>query len=128
VNMKVTYSDSCHLRNAQKVINQPRDLLKMIPGVELIELNKPDICCGSAGVYNIIQTDVANSLLDMKMDDIAATGADTIVTTNVGCYLQLLSGVRRAQLDSKVFHLVELLDMSYRNSQLYQKGADHAVR
>jgi glycolate oxidase iron-sulfur subunit len=113
IKARVTYSDSCHLRHVQKVINQPRDLLRQIPGIDLIELKKPDRCCGSAGVYNIMQVDTANAILDEKMADIASTGADIIVTTNTGCHLQLIYGVRRAGLNTRVVHLIELLDQSY---------------
>jgi glycolate oxidase iron-sulfur subunit len=113
INARVTYSDSCHLRHVQKVINQPRDLLRQVPGIELIELKKPDRCCGSAGVYNITQADTANAILDEKMADIASTGAEIIVTTNTGCHLQLINGVRRAGMNTRVVHLVELLDQSY---------------
>lgn len=113
INARVTYADSCHLRHVQKIICQPRDLLRQIPGLELIELNKPDRCCGSAGVYNIVQMETANAILEDKMADIASTGADIIVTTNTGCHLQLINGVRRAGLKARVVHLVELLDQSY---------------
>ena len=113
IKARVTYSDSCHLRHVQKVITQPRDLLHQIPGIELVELNKPDRCCGSAGVYNLVQEETANKILDEKMADIASTGADTIVTTNTGCHLQLINGVRRLRLNMRVVHLVELLDQSY---------------
>ncbi len=113
VKARATYADSCHLRNVQKVIKPPRDLLQAIPGVELVELKQPDRCCGSAGVYNIVQVDTANAILDAKMADIASTGADTIVATNTGCHLQLIAGVRRAKLNARVVHLVELLDQSY---------------
>ncbi len=113
VNVRATYADSCHLRHAQKVVRQPRSLLQAIPGLELVELKRPDQCCGSAGVYNIVQIDAAQAVLDNKMADIAATSADTIVTTNTGCYMQLLYGVRRAGLKARVVHLVELLDQSY---------------
>lgn len=111
--VRATYVDSCHLRHAQKVVRQPRDLLRAIPGLELVELRQPDRCCGSAGTYNILHTDIANAVLDAKMADIAASGADTVVTTNAGCYLQLVYGVRRARLKAEVVHLVELLDRSY---------------
>ena len=113
INARVTYSDSCHLRNAQKIIKQPRELLKQIPGIELIEMQSPDRCCGSAGVYNLMQVDMANDILDLRMQDIAATNADIIVTTNTGCHLQLIYGVRKAGLNARVMHLVELLDQSY---------------
>lgn len=114
VKARVTYSDSCHLRHAQKVIDQPRSLLEDIPGLELVEIKSPDHCCGSAGVYNIVQSDTANQILDMKMADIAATGAEMIVASNTGCHMQLLAGIRRAGLGARVVHLVEVLDMSYR--------------
>lgn len=113
VRVRATYADSCHLRHAQKIVRQPRSLLQAIPGLELVELKRADQCCGSAGVYNIIQVKAANAVLDNKMVDIAATGADTIVTTNTGCYLQLLYGAQRAGLNARVVHLVELLDQSY---------------
>ncbi len=113
IQARVTYSDSCHLRHVQKIISQPRDLLRQIPGIELIELKKPDRCCGSAGVYNITQVDTANKILDEKMADIASTRADIVVTTNTGCHLQLINGVRRAGLNLRVVHLVELLDQAY---------------
>ncbi|HEX7972941.1 MAG TPA: heterodisulfide reductase-related iron-sulfur binding cluster [Anaerolineales bacterium] len=113
VRARITYSDSCHLRHAQRVIQQPRDLLRAIPGIELVELSRPDLCCGSAGVYNLVQTEAANAILDQKMQDIAATRADLIVAANTGCYFQLLYGARRAGYRARVVHLVELLDQSY---------------
>ena len=82
--IRVTYADSCHLRHAQKVITQPRDLLKSIPGLELAEIKTPDRCCGSAGVYNIVHSDTANKILDMKMAEIAATGARAAEPTDAG--------------------------------------------
>jgi len=113
IKARVTYSDSCHLRNKQKVVKPPRELLRQIPGIELIEMQSPDRCCGSAGVYNLMQVDAANEILDLRMQDIAATNADIIVTTNTGCHLQLIYGVRKAGLKARVAHLVELLDESY---------------
>jgi glycolate oxidase iron-sulfur subunit len=113
VRARATYSDSCHLRHGQKVVRQPRDLLRLIPGLQLIELAAPDRCCGSAGVYNIAQVDTANAILDAKMEDIAATGADLVVTSNTGCYMQLVAGMRRAGLKARVRHVVEVLDESY---------------
>ncbi len=114
IRARVTYSDSCHLRHAQKVVQPPRELLKCIPGLQLVELGQPDRCCGSAGVYNIVQSDTANAILDMKMADITAVGADFIVTSNAGCHMQLIAGARRAGLKARVLHVVQLLDMSYR--------------
>jgi glycolate oxidase iron-sulfur subunit len=117
VKAQATYSDSCHLRHGQKVVNQPRQLLKNIPELQLVELQAPDWCCGSAGVYNIAQVDTANAILDAKMAEIAATGADLIVTSNTGCQLQLIAGVRQAGLKANVMHVVEVLDLSYQNEE-----------
>ena len=116
VRARATYSDSCHLRHGQKVVKQPRQLLTAIPGLQLVELQAPDRCCGSGGVYNIAQVDTANAILDAKMADIAATGADLIVTSNTGCQMQLIAGARRAGLKAKVMHIVEVLDLSYRGA------------
>ena len=113
LNVRVTYSNSCHLRHGQKVVNQPRTLLQSIPGLKYVELSSPDRCCGSAGVYNIAQVDTANDILDAKMADIAASGADLVVTSNTGCHMQILSGVRRAGLKTRVMHVVEVLNLSY---------------
>ena len=116
IKARVTYSDSCHLRHAQKVVRQPRALLRLIPGLELVELRQPDRCCGSAGVYNIVHSEEADQVLDAKMSDIKDTGAEIIVASNTGCHMQLLAGVRRAGLNARVMHVVELLDLSYGGS------------
>jgi glycolate oxidase iron-sulfur subunit len=110
---RVTYAPSCHLSHGQHVDKQPRALLRQIPGLQLVEMQRPDHCCGSAGVYNIALPDTANEVLDRKMADIAGTGANIIVTSNTGCYLQYIAGVRRAGLNAQVRHIVELLDYSY---------------
>ncbi|MFN8498973.1 MAG: heterodisulfide reductase-related iron-sulfur binding cluster [Anaerolineae bacterium] len=117
VRLRATYADSCHLRHAQKIVRQPREILRSIPGLQLVELSQPDRCCGSAGVYNIVQPEIADTLLDMKMADIAATGAEVIVTTNTGCHMQYYVGVRRSGLNARVMHLVEVLDLSYQNAR-----------
>ncbi len=113
VKTRATMVDSCHLRNAQRIVRPPRDLLQRIPGVELVELAHPERCCGSAGVYNIVQVETANALLDAKLAEIAESGAETIVVANTGCHLQMQAGVRRAGLKARVVHLVELVDESY---------------
>lgn len=130
VKVRVTYSDSCHLRHAQKIIKQPRALLKLIPGLELVELRQPDRCCGSAGVYNIVHSETADQVLDAKMADIKSTGAEIVVASNTGCHMQLLAGVRRAGLNAngrkvRVMHVVELLDMSYQGSNGASAGGSH---
>ena len=110
---RATYVDSCHLRHAQRVVDAPRDLLRQVPGLELVELQRPDFCCGSAGVYNLTQPEAAERVLDLKMEDVRATGARMIVTTNPGCQMQLAYGVARDGLDAEVLHLMELLDRAY---------------
>jgi len=114
VEARVTYADSCHLRHVQKVVRPPRDLLKSIPGIQLIELKMPERCCGSAGVYNIVQPETAEAILDAKMQDIASTGADWIIVSNTGCHMQLIAGARKAKLNMPVYHIVQVLDLSYR--------------
>ncbi len=115
--IRATYVDSCHLRHGQRVSRQPRDLLRAVPGLELVELRQPDRCCGSAGVYNIAQPEIADQVLDAKMKDVAATGATLVVTSNTGCHLQLIAGVRKTGLNARVMHVVEVLDESYRREQ-----------
>ncbi len=109
----VTYQDSCHLLHGQKISTPPRQLLQAIPGVKLHELPMNEICCGSAGVYNVEHTDISMSLLEDKMRMIASTRADTIVTANPGCMLQLQAGARRFLRPMPVLHVVELLDQAY---------------
>ena len=88
-------------------------MIQAIPGVELVELRQPEMCCGSAGVYNILQPATAGAVLDAKMADVIGTQAQVVVVTNTGCHMQLLYGVRQAGLRAEVLHLVELLDRSY---------------
>ncbi|MEM7127990.1 MAG: heterodisulfide reductase-related iron-sulfur binding cluster [Chloroflexota bacterium] len=111
---RVTYVDSCHLRHGQKVVQQPRQLLGAIPGVELIELERPDMCCGSAGVYNILQPSTAEQVLEAKMSDVGAKLPDLIVTTNIGCQVQMIYGTRKSGIEAPVMHLVELLALAYK--------------
>ncbi len=111
---RAVYAESCHLRHGQKIIDPPRALLHAIPGLELMELNQPDRCCGSAGVYNIVQPDVANAVLDAKMADIAAHNPTLVISSNAGCHMQLWAGLQRAGLTGRVLHVAEVLELSYR--------------
>jgi glycolate oxidase iron-sulfur subunit len=114
VEAKVTYQDSCHLVHAQRVRNAPRELLRSIPGLELVEMTAPDRCCGSAGIYNLTQTEMSRRVLDDKMLDVMSTHCDVISTANPGCMLQLDLGVRLNGGSQEVVHVVDLLDRSYR--------------
>jgi glycolate oxidase iron-sulfur subunit len=113
VRRRVTLQDSCHLVHAQRIKAAPRQLLALVPGLELIEMAHPDLCCGSAGIYNITQPGMSAELLESKMTDIEATGAETIVTANPGCLLQLEQGVRQSGMHAEVVHVVQLLDAAY---------------
>jgi len=109
--MRVTYQDPCHLAHAQGIRAEPRALLSRIRGLELIEMANADVCCGSAGYYNLAQPDYADRLLEPKIDAILATRPDAVVTGNPGCMLQLAAGLRsRGRADIPVLHLVEVLD------------------
>jgi glycolate oxidase iron-sulfur subunit len=109
---RVTYQDSCHLLHGQKVREAPRTLLRAIPEIELVELPYSDICCGSAGVYNITQTEASLELLAEKMKHAAGTKATTIVTANPGCLLQMRAGAEMHKTGQQVVHVMELLDRS----------------
>ena len=107
----VTYQDSCHLKNGQKTYVEPRTLLQSIQGIEYREMENASSCCGSAGIYNIIQPEMSMKILDDKMEKVKATEAHTIVTTNPGCLLQMKLGIEREGLSGQVraVHIVELL-------------------
>lgn len=107
----VTYQDSCHLRNVMKTAAEPRRLLRSIKGIEFKEMKHADSCCGSAGIYNIVESDMSMKILDSKMEAAKATEAATIVTANPGCLLQMQLGIERACLANQVraVHLADLL-------------------
>ncbi|MBB6638386.1 (Fe-S)-binding protein [Cohnella thailandensis] len=109
--VKVTYQDSCHLKNVMKGGAAPRKLLDSLPGVELVEMKDAGSCCGSAGIYNITQPDMANRLLEKKMDDANSTTAHYIVTSNPGCLLQMKLGIERHANDKRMqaVHIVDFL-------------------
>jgi glycolate oxidase iron-sulfur subunit len=108
--VRVTYQDSCHLLHGQKVREAPRRLLRAIPGLEFIELPYSDICCGSAGIYNLTETKASLDLLDEKMRFAKETGARVIATANPGCLLQMRAGVEIHKTGQEVLHVVEILD------------------
>jgi glycolate oxidase iron-sulfur subunit len=108
--IRVTYQDSCHLLHGQKIREAPRILLRAIPNLDFVELPYSEICCGSAGIYNVTQTETSLALLAEKMRHAQSTGAQTIVTANPGCLLQLRAGAAIHRTSQEVLHVVELLD------------------
>jgi len=117
VPLKAAYHDACHLQHAQGVRAQPRRLLQAIPGVEVREIGESEICCGSAGIYNLLEPDAANELRDRKVRNILKTDAEAIVSSNPGCLLQISTGLEAAGRPLRIMHLVEVLDRSIREGQ-----------
>jgi len=114
LNVTVTYQEPCHLAHAQRITVQPRKLLKSIPGLTLKEMPESSLCCGSAGIYNVTEPEMAAQLGNRKLDNAEATKAQIIVTANPGCHMQLSGGLRRRGSAMQVKHIVELLDQAYR--------------
>jgi glycolate oxidase iron-sulfur subunit len=114
VPLKVTYHDACHLCHAQQVRAQPRQLLGLIPGLELVPLEESELCCGAAGTYNLTQPEMSERLGRRKMDHIEATGAEVVATGNVGCILQIARQAKERGGRVRVAHPIDLLDQAYR--------------
>jgi glycolate dehydrogenase iron-sulfur subunit len=112
----VTYQDSCHLAHGQKIRRPPRELLSAIPGLEFREMKGADLCCGSAGIYNVVENAMSMQILERKMEAVNATAARIVATANPGCMLQLQAGVRMHGDGQRVMHVVELLDLAYRTA------------
>ena len=113
LNATVSYHDACHLAHGQRVRLQPRQLLQQIPGLTFVEMDESDTCCGSAGVYNITQPEMAKRLLDRKIANLKATGATIIATGNPGCLAWIQQGAQEAGLKVRICHPIELLDEAY---------------
>lgn len=113
----VTYHESCHLCHGQKITQQPRRLLQIIPGLKLVEMVEANWCCGSAGIYNLTQPEMAGQLLERKIDHILATGASIVATGNPGCLLQVINGLKARGVGIRVAHPVSLLAEAYRRGQ-----------
>jgi glycolate oxidase iron-sulfur subunit len=115
ITLRVAYHDACHLQHAQGIREQPRRLLAGIPGLEVAEIPEASLCCGSAGVYNLLNSETANQLGDRKVDNLLTTGAQAVLSANPGCLLQLMQGLRRRGMKTMpAFHMVEVLDASIR--------------
>jgi glycolate oxidase iron-sulfur subunit len=113
VPMTATYHDPCHVVHGQKIKKEPRQLLAQVPGLTLVELPESDWCCGSAGIYNLTQPEMATRLLARKVGHVESTGAQAVVTANPGCILQIQQGLRERGREVAVLHLVEILDRAY---------------
>lgn len=113
--MIVTYQDSCHLAHGQKIRSAPRDLLRAVPGLVFKEMLASDVCCGSAGIYNVIHNDMSLQILQSKMRNVNATGANVIATANTGCLLQMRAGAELYGKGQKAYHVMEILDMAYKS-------------
>lgn len=109
----VTYQDSCHLRNVNKVVDEPRMIIKKLPGVIYKELPRADMCCGSAGIYNLMQPHLAGEILTSKMNDVRAVDPTVIVTANPGCLLQMQAGIHRENLQNQM-RAVHIVDFVYK--------------
>ena len=115
VHAVATYQDSCHLAHGQRVRAAPRKLLAAIPGLTFREMPGADLCCGSAGIYNLVQNEMSMQILASKTASAKSTGAGIIATANPGCILQLQAGARMHGTRQRVMHVVELLDLAYKN-------------
>jgi glycolate oxidase iron-sulfur subunit len=111
--LRVTYQDACHLAHAQRIRKQPRDLIRSVPGVQLVEMRHPEICCGAAGLYSTLEPSMSSRILQEKLDDLTATRADVVVSANPGCQMQLEAGLRARRSPMRVQHVTELLASAY---------------
>jgi glycolate oxidase iron-sulfur subunit len=125
---RVAYHDACHLAHAQGVRLQPRAVLSRIPGLELVTLAESDVCCGSAGIYNLVAPQAADDLGTRKATNVIASGAEMLTAGNGGCLLQIQAALRRAGHPLPVVHPVELLDASIRGLPVTQLQSGHAGR
>ena len=113
IRLRVTYQDPCHLLHGQRISRPPRNLLRAIPGLELVELAESDWCCGSAGVYNLTHPEIAEEALGWKVDRILESGAQVVATANPGCIVQIAMGLQRAGSRIPVVHVLDLLGWAY---------------
>jgi glycolate oxidase iron-sulfur subunit len=117
LNFKVTYHDACHLAHSQKITLQPREIIKSIDGINFVELNESNWCCGSAGIYNILRFDDSMKFLDRKIENILKTGAEIVLTANPGCHAQIEYGLKKSGKNIKVMHPISLLNLAYKMSK-----------
>ncbi|MCC7430059.1 (Fe-S)-binding protein, partial [bacterium] len=120
LSLRIAYHDACHLVHGQKITKQPREILQTIDGIELVNFKESDFCCGSAGIYNVLQPELAQQLLDRKITNLPTEKIDFVATGNPGCTLQIQNGLKSYGLDLQVVHPVEILAKSY-EGELLQK-------
>lgn len=113
IDKRVTYQDSCHLANAQRVTDAPREILTSIPGLELVEMERSNVCCGAGGTFTITEREFSLRVLDSKMRNVGQTGADVLATANPGCVLQLQYGAQRYGPSIEIAYVTDLLDEAY---------------
>src|SRR5262249_2736111 len=121
--LRVAFQDSCHLAHAQRIRDEPRALLRSIPGLELVEPAEQELCCGSAGIYNLVQPDAARELGSRKAANVLATEADVYARANPGCLLRVSAALGRRGRPLPAVHPVELLDASLRGVPPRLRGA-----
>lgn len=124
VNAKVTYHDPCHAVRGIGVKSEPREIIKSIPGIEFVEMNESDWCCGGAGSYNVTHYDISRRILDRKMGNFKKTNANYLVTSCPSCMMQLGHGIDVHNLNARTIHVMQLLDMAYRNKNNKNKEAE----
>ena len=124
VPLSVAYHDACHLQHAQGVTAEPRQVLATIPGLDVREVPEAGICCGSAGIYNLLEPEAAGDLGDRKAAHIRTTGADAVVSSNPGCLLQIASRLEEAGVTTPTYHMVQLVDASIRGTGLKPSSAE----
>ncbi|MGV3614007.1 MAG: (Fe-S)-binding protein [Fimbriimonas sp.] len=110
---RVTYHDACHLSHGQRITQSPRELIRAIPGVEYVELPEAEMCCGSAGIYNVTQPKMARTLVERKMANVERTGALLVATGNPGCHAWIAQAAREHGGTVRVLHTMELLEAAF---------------
>jgi glycolate oxidase iron-sulfur subunit len=116
--LRIAYHDSCHLQHAQGIRTEPRKVLRTIPKLELLEVPDAAICCGSAGIYNLVQPDTAEQLGDLKVQNCLSVSPDLVVSANPGCLMQISSGLKRAGKQIPVLHMIELMDAAIQGTRV----------
>ena len=120
---RVTLHDPCHLRRGMKIYQEPRRLLQSLPGIEFVEMKQPDRCCGMGGSFNFIYYDLSKKILQHKLDDIKAANVDAVVTSCMGCMIQLQDGIHQRKMGTRVIHLIEVIEKEMRGKR-YESSRD----